>query len=89
MSEQAPEFHPDVFSIGSGSGGVTLTFGASPGPDETEGHDYCVVRLSHQDAKSLAMMLRGQVKRYEKETKTEVVVPVDVKDRFGLGKDDW
>ena len=58
MSEATPEYYSDVFSIRSSPWGVALGFSLSPPKDNVDGHDVCTVRISHESAKALAMLLR-------------------------------
>lgn len=77
------------FSIRTGSSGVAMIFGPTPPEEEAEDDDSFTVKLSHQDAKALAMMLRRQLKRYEREGQAEIILPAEVMKDFGVTPDDW
>jgi hypothetical protein len=89
MSDQTPEYYADVFSVGTSSLGVAITFGAAPPKDEVEGHDICTVRLSHGTAKTMAMGLRRLLRQYERDVKTNIVVPTEMIEELGLALEDW
>lgn len=89
MSELLPEYYSDVFSLRSGPWGVATTFSVASPKDGIDGHDVCVLRLSHETAKTLSMMIRQQMKKYERETKTQIAVPQEVLNSLGLAPEDW
>jgi hypothetical protein len=89
MSEITPEYYSDVYSIRSSPWGVAMTFSVAAPKDGVDGHDVCIVRLSHETAKTLAMMLRRQIKQYERDTRTTIAVPRDVLNALGLALEDW
>jgi hypothetical protein len=89
MGELTPEYYGDVYSIRSSPWGVAMTFSVAAPKDDVEGHDVCIVRLSHATAKTLSMMLRKQLRQYERDTKTAIAVPPDVMNQLGLAPEDW
>ncbi len=89
MDEITPEYYSDVYSIRSSPWGVAVSFSVASPKDDIEGHDVCIVRLSHETAKTLAMMLRRQLRQYERDTKTTIAVPRDVLNALGLAPEDW
>lgn len=89
MSEQLPDYYGEVFNIMTTPWGASITFGVGPHKPKEEGHDVCVVRLSHETAKSLAMLLRKQLKVYERETHTSIALPLDVMNQLGMSQEDW
>lgn len=89
MTERVEEFYSDVYFLRSSPWGVSITFAVTPPKDGIEGHDVCLVRMSHQTAKSLSMMLRKQLKTYERGTKTEITIPLDVMNKLELAPEDW
>jgi len=89
MGELTPEYYGDVYSIRSSPWGVAITFSVASPRDKIEGHDVCIVRLSHETAKTLSMMTRKQLKQYERDTGTIIAVPPDVMNQLGLAPEDW
>ena len=89
MSENVPEYYGDVYHLRSTPWGVTVTFGVTPHKEGVEGHDVCVVRMSHETAKTLSMMIRKQLKQYERDTGTTIAVPPNVMNNLGLAPEDW
>lgn len=91
MNEQLPEYYGDVFQITTNVWGVSLVFSLSePKPKEgAMARDVCVVRISHETAKALSMMLRQQLKNYEKDMKTYITLPSKVMEELGLKIGDW
>jgi len=47
MGELTPEYYGDVYSIRSSPWGVAITFSVGAPKDDVDGHDVCIVRLSH------------------------------------------
>lgn len=89
MGELTPEYYGDVYSIRSSPWGVAITFSVAAPKDGVEGHDVCIVRLSHETAKTLSMMIHKQLKQYERDTSTTIAVPPDVMNQLGLAPEDW
>jgi hypothetical protein len=89
MSELTPEYYSDVYSLRSSPWGVTITFSLAPPKDGVEVHDVCIVRVSHETAKALSMMMRKQLKQYERDSKTVITIPPDVMNALGLSLMDW
>jgi hypothetical protein len=91
MNEQLPEYYGDVFQITTNVWGVSLAFGLSaPKPKESAAvRDVCVVRISHETAKALSMMLRQQLKNYERDMQTFIALPSKVMTELGLAMEDW
>ena len=89
MGELTPEYYGDVYSIRSSPWGVAITFSVGAPKDDVDGHDVCIVRLSHETAKTLSMMMRKQLKQYERDTRTTIAIPSDVMNQLGLALEDW
>lgn len=89
MSEAVPEYYGDVYYLRSSPWGIAITFTASSPKEGIYEHDVCVVRLSHETAKTLSMMIRKQLKQYEKDTETIIAVPQRVMSSLGLAEEDW
>lgn len=89
MGELTPEYYGDVYSIRSSPWGVAITFSVEAPKDDVDGHDVCIVRLSHETAKTLSIMIRNQLKQYEEDTKTTITIPPKVINRLGLALKNW
>lgn len=89
MNELVPEYYGDVLYLRNSAWGFTLTLAASPPKDGSEEHDVCIVRLSHETAKTLSMMIRKQLKQYEMDMKAPIAIPQPVMNKLDLTKEDW
>lgn len=89
MNEQIPEYYGDVFYLRTSVWGVATTFAVQAPKDGIEAHDICVVRLGHESAKALAMLLRKQLKTYERDSDTVIALPTKVMNELGLASEDW
>jgi len=91
MNEQLPEFYGDVFQLVTNVWGVSLVFSLSaPKPKEVaKARDVCIVRVSHETAKALSMMLRQQLRNYERDMQTSIALPSKVMTDLGLAQEDW
>ena len=89
MTEIIPEYYGDVFYLRTSPWGVAITFGLGPPKDGTAFRDVCTLRLSHETAKALAMILRKQLKDYEKGTAMTICLPTEVVNQLSLSTDDW
>lgn len=89
MNEQIPEYYGDVFHLRTSVWGVATTFAVQSPKEGVEGRDICVVRLSHEAAKALAMILRRQLKNYERDSNTVIALPTKVMNELGLAEEDW
>ncbi len=77
------------YSIRTSSSGVAISFGTEPASGDTQRQGHFEVKLSHQTAKTLAMELRRQLKRYERDGKAEIVIPPQLMEEMGLAPQDW
>ena len=89
MSEALPEYYGDVYYLRSTPWGVAITFAVGSPKEGIEEKDVCIVRLSHETAKTLSMMMRKQLKQYEREMNTTIAVPSQVMNKLGLAEEDW
>jgi hypothetical protein len=89
MSEAVPEYYGDILYLRNTAWGFAITFTASPPKDGFEEHDVCIVRLSHETAKTLSMMIRKQLKQYEMDMKAPITIPQHVINNLGLTEKDW
>ena len=89
---QAPELYADGVQIGMGPFGVTLAFSMQPaGQTGTMAPiKVCNLRMSLEHAKTLAMMLKKQLKNYEANMGEDIPLPQQVYTQLGLSKmEDW
>lgn len=86
---EIPEYYGDIIHVRTGPWGVAITLSVGPPKEDIEGHDVCILRLSHETAKILAMILRSHLKKRERETGSEVSVPVDTVNALELGEEAW
>jgi hypothetical protein len=88
-----PEYYVDQFRCTVSVYTAALTFGLlPPHPPPSGGRhaaDVCVLRMSPEHAKVLAMILRRAVQRFEEEVKCRIVIPATVLNSLGLSSEDW
>ena len=89
MNEVLPEYYGDIYYVRTNQWGVAITFAVSAPKDDVDGHDVCVVRLGLEAAKVLAMLIRKQVKQYEKDNHTLVAVPPETMKSLDLSPSGW
>lgn len=89
MSEVLPEYYGDIFYVRTNQWGIAITFAVSSPKEGVEDHDVCVVRLSHETAKVLAMLIGKQLKNYEKDNHTLLAIPSETMKSLGLSSGDW
>ncbi len=88
-----PEVYTDSFRFTVQPYGVSFTFGTSvphPSPQKVvPGKDSLVLRMSLEQAKVLAMMLRRNLKDYELQNKLEIALPSQLYTQLGIAQEDW
>jgi hypothetical protein len=89
MSEVLPEYYGDIYYVRTNQWGIAVTFALSSPKEGGEDRDVCVVRLSHEAAKVLAMLIRKQLKNYEKDNDTVVTIPSGTLKSLNLTSADW
>ena len=94
MPEDIPiEVYSDSFRFTVSPYGLAVSFAtnpAHPAPGKAEpGKEHVVVRMSLEQAKILAMMLRRNLKRYEEENALEIALPPNLYTQLGLAREDW
>ena len=89
MSDLLPEYYGDIYHLRSNPWGVAVTLGLSAAKEGIDEHDVCTIRISHETAKTLSMMMRKQLKQYERDTDTAIAVPNEVMNKLGLAIEDW
>lgn len=92
MADGVPEYYTDSSQISTSPYGVAFTFGVNPphhtGPNPPVTTPQAVVRTSLEHAKVIAMILRNQLKRYEREN-GEIPLPPGLYTSLGVAKEDW
>lgn len=88
-----PEYYSDSFKFTISPYGIAMTFGINP-PHPALGQvtppkDSFILRMSLEQAKVLAMLLRRQLKNYELQNNLEISLPVQVYTQLGIAKEDW
>jgi hypothetical protein len=90
---EMPEFYSDSFRFTIGPYGVAFTFGTNvphPSPGKvTPGKDSLILRMSLEQAKVLAMLLRRNLKNYERENQLEIALPSQLYIQLGIDREDW
>jgi hypothetical protein len=89
MSEQVPEYYSDTFFLASNPWSVAITYSLSDSKTGKEGQDVCTVRMSHATAKTLTMLVRKQLKNYEKDTDSTIFIPPNVLNQLNLTDESW
>ena len=88
-----PEVYTDSLRFTVQPSGVSFTFGISvphPSPQKVvPGKDTLVLRMSLEQAKVLAMMLRRNLKDYELQNKLEIALPSQLYTQLGIAQEDW
>lgn len=88
-----PEYYTDSFRFTVTPYGVNFTFGTNvPHPSSgkiSPGKDSLVLRMSLEQAKVLAMMLRRNLKNYERENALEIALPPQLYTQLGIAREDW
>ncbi len=94
IESEVPDVYADQFLMTSSVWGVNLTFGkTSPQPPPAGQAPttirQTVVRMSLQHAKIMAMIMRKQLKKQERESGVDVVIPHEVYNSLELSSEDW
>lgn len=92
--EPIPDIYVDQLRMTVGVFGVNMTFGLSE-PHPTQGgmprasDEKVRLRMSPQHAKIMAMLLKRQLKTYERDTGTVIQLPANVYTGLGVAEEDW
>ena len=94
MDEDKPvEIYTDAFRFTVQPYGVNFTFGLNkPHPDAgkpPDADDTLVLRMSLENAKILAMLLRRNLKGYERTNSIEIALPPQIYTQLGVAREDW
>ena len=90
-----PELYADSFRFTVGVYGLAITVGVNPPhpePSKPEpAKDLAVVRISLETAKVLAMLLRRDLKQYERQALggQKIQLPPGVYTQLGIAQGDW
>lgn len=89
---QPPDVYADQFIITTTLWGAALSFLKAP-PHPAPGQapqaiPQAVVRMSLEHAKVMTMIMRKQVKKWEREN-VEIALPMDALNQMGLSLEDW
>ena len=90
---EVPEFYSDSFRFSVSPYGIAFTFGTNvphPSPGKvTPGKESLVLRMSLEQTKVLAMLLRRNLKNYERENNLEIALPSQLYTQLGIAREDW
>ena len=95
MAEEipVPEIYTDSFRLTIGVYGVAFTLGVNPPHPEpskpTVAKELAVIRMSLENAKVLAMLLRQNLKGYEHAQNLEIPLPPGLYTQLGIAQEDW
>jgi hypothetical protein len=93
VPEQPPEVYTDIFRFTLSPYGIALTFGVNephPNPGKPAvSRDEVIIRMSLEQAKVLSMMLRRNLKRYERENGLTIALPYQLYTSLGIAEEDW
>jgi hypothetical protein len=86
------DVYTDQFNMVVGAYGVTFLLQRSPAvptPGQVANENVGVVRMSLEHSKVLAMILRRQLKQYERDAGFQIRVMPQVMNQLGLSEEDW
>jgi hypothetical protein len=93
LSDDIPQVFSDVFDFAVTPYGVAVTFGLTgrrqPTGKAPVSEDQVVVRMSLEQAKVLAMLLRKNLSQYERENGLEISLPHAVYTTLEIAREDW
>ena len=93
-TNEVPDFYVDNMRVTTGVFGVNFTFGLNePHPASggvaRQADEKVRLRMSLEHAKVVAMMLRRQLKQYERESGIKIELPANVYTGLGIAEEDW
>jgi len=87
---EIPEYYSDAINISLAMPWtVALTFAVRGLEADAKPEPKAIIRMSPEHAKVTAMMLRKNLKKYEKDTKTPINLPGDLYTQLKLDSLDW
>ncbi len=91
-----PDLYVDRVRMTVSIFGVNFTFGLSqPHPESGDeavpipSERVVILRMSPEHAKVMCMMLRNQIKGFEKESGARINLPKEVMSNLGLSEEEW
>ncbi len=92
MAEEIPDYYVDSTQMSTTPYGVAISIGRTPahhsGPTPAIPEQLAVVRMSLEHAKVIAMLLRKQLKSYER-ANGEIPLPPELYTSLGVAREDW
>ena len=88
----APDVFTDVFNLSVTPWAVNLTLQKTPpipAPGANPPETTCVVRMSLETAKVLAMLMRRQLRNFEADQGIQIAVSRQVLNSVSLSEEDW
>jgi hypothetical protein len=90
VQENLPEFYSDGIEISlTMPWTVALTFSLKDTTQERKPRPQVIVRMSPEQAKVTAMLLKRLLKNYEHESACPINLPKDLYGKLGLPSEDW
>ncbi len=91
---EIPDVYVDSMRVTVGVYGVNITFSlAEPHPTQggvpRAGDEKVLVRMSLEHAKTVAMLLRKQLKLYEQQAGVSIQLPSGIYTGLGIAEEDW
>lgn len=88
-----PDIYVDAFQVTVQPFGVNMTFSLRD-PHPTSGRivpgvELVRIRMSPEHAKIMTMMLRNQIRKYERDGGITIAVPSQVYTQLGIAEEDW
>ncbi len=88
-----PEFYADNVQLSMTPYTTALSFSLSP-PHPMPGQmampkPQCIIRMSPEHAKILALLLRGHIKGWERDMGVDIQIPHQVYNQVGISPEDW
>ncbi len=89
MTDEIHEFFSDIFSIHLNPWASALTFGLRAVQKGEQDKYNIRIRMSLEQLKALAVVLRRVVRDYEQRTQTKIDLPKELLNQLGIGPEDW
>ena len=87
--DEIQEVFSDIFSIHINPWASALTFGLRAVQKGEQDKYNIRIRMSLEQVKALAVILRRAVREYEEKTQTKIDLPKDLLNQLGIGPEDW
>lgn len=88
-----PDVYADQFVVTATVWGVNLSFLRNPPHPATgqvpQAEPQAIVRMSLEHAKIMTMLLKRQLKQYERDNGIEIAIPPQVYTGLGVSIEDW